>query len=59
MQQNLEVLNVILNAALEHVPPGTRSILAQAAQPHVSALSEALKQLEPAKALAKAPAKAS
>jgi hypothetical protein len=46
MSQNLESFNHIFNAALEHCPQRTRDIFAAMAQPHITALVEALKQLE-------------
>lgn len=40
---NLQALVAVLNAALEHVPPQTKAILSEIAQPRVKALEDALK----------------
>ena len=40
--ESLVALTRILNAALEHCPPETRSILSAAGQPHLSALEKEL-----------------
>ena len=42
MDQNLAALVGLLNAAMEHVPPQTKAILSQLAQPNIDALAKKL-----------------
>jgi len=43
MNPNLAILLRALNAALEHVPPETKALLVEVAQPAAKALEEVLK----------------